>query len=96
MAKRRTGDTLIEDMPGGMEQQDRNQGGSTAEGRDSREHRGSVTTDEIAERAYEIYQARGSTDGQDMDDWLRAERELREERERFESRERGESRRDRF
>jgi Protein of unknown function (DUF2934) len=30
----------------------------------------------VAERAYELYLARGATDGQAMDDWLRAEREL--------------------
>ena len=38
---------------------------------------GEPTLDRIAERAYEIYQRRGGTDGQDMDDWLQAERELR-------------------
>ena len=36
-----------------------------------------VTLDEIAARAYEIYQSRGGTDGADLDDWLQAERELR-------------------
>jgi hypothetical protein len=30
----------------------------------------------IAERAYELYLARGGSDGQDWDDWLTAEREL--------------------
>jgi len=35
------------------------------------------TIDQIAQRAYEIYQSRGGTDGQDMEDWLQAERELR-------------------
>ena len=30
----------------------------------------------IATRAYELYLARGGGDGQAMDDWLRAEREL--------------------
>lgn len=34
--------------------------------------------DDIALRAYNLYQARGAEDGRDMDDWLRAERELRE------------------
>jgi hypothetical protein len=42
----------------------------------------SFTSDEIAARAYEIYEREGRTDGRDMDHWLRAERELREERER--------------
>ena len=34
--------------------------------------------DDIARRAYEIYLARGDSDGNDQDDWLEAERELRE------------------
>jgi hypothetical protein len=33
--------------------------------------------DRIAQRAYEFYQARGGGDGNDLDDWLQAERELR-------------------
>lgn len=36
-----------------------------------------VSARDIAERAYEIYSARGRIDGFDRDDWLRAERELR-------------------
>ena len=32
--------------------------------------------DRIAQRAYELYLARGGGDGQDMDDWFNAEREL--------------------
>ena len=35
-----------------------------------------VTEDEIAHRAYELYLSRGREDGGDLDDWLRAEREL--------------------
>jgi hypothetical protein len=35
------------------------------------------TTEQIAQRAYEIYQARGGTEGQDIEDWLEAERQLR-------------------
>ena len=31
---------------------------------------------EIAARAYEIFLARGATDGSDLDDWLQAEAEL--------------------
>jgi hypothetical protein len=34
------------------------------------------TQDDIAARAYEIYLERGSTPGDPMQDWLRAEREL--------------------
>jgi hypothetical protein len=36
-----------------------------------------VSDDRIARRAYELYLARGGEDGQDIDDWLQAERELR-------------------
>ena len=32
--------------------------------------------DRVAQRAYELYLARGCADGQDVDDWLCAEREL--------------------
>lgn len=35
------------------------------------------TNDEIALRAYHIYLKRGSTPGDPMEDWLRAERELK-------------------
>jgi hypothetical protein len=39
--------------------------------------RGHVPTEsEIAARAYEIFLSRGASDGQDLDDWLQAEREL--------------------
>jgi hypothetical protein len=34
------------------------------------------TASEIAERAFEIYCARGGLHGHDLDDWLQAEREL--------------------
>lgn len=36
------------------------------------------TAEEIRLRAYEIYVERGRTDGQEHDDWIRAERELSE------------------
>ena len=32
--------------------------------------------DRVAQRAYELYLARGCADGQDVDDWLCAEQEL--------------------
>lgn len=32
--------------------------------------------DRVAQRAYELFLARGGVDGQDFDDWLAAEREL--------------------
>jgi len=34
------------------------------------------TSEEIAIRAYEIYQSRGGRHGADLDDWLQAEQEL--------------------
>ncbi len=36
--------------------------------------------DEIAEAAYHRYLRRGAADGQDVDDWVEAERELRSRR----------------
>jgi hypothetical protein len=41
---------------------------------------GTVTHEEIAARAYEIFQSRGGEAGSDLDDWLRAEQELIEQR----------------
>lgn len=38
-----------------------------------------LSRDDIARRAYGLYEARGREPGQDMDDWLRAEKELREQ-----------------
>jgi Protein of unknown function (DUF2934) len=38
---------------------------------------GPATHDEIARRAYEIFEERGRLHGHDLDDWLQAERELR-------------------
>ena len=39
---------------------------------------GVVTQDAIARRAYELFQDRGRTPGRELDDWLRAEREMQE------------------
>ena len=36
--------------------------------------------DEIAQRAYELFQRRGREPGHDQDDWLQAERDLREKK----------------
>lgn len=33
--------------------------------------------DRIARRAYELYEARGRSDGEDLNDWLKAEAEVR-------------------
>ena len=35
-----------------------------------------VTFEQIAQRAYQIYQERGDNPGSDVDDWLEAERQL--------------------
>jgi hypothetical protein len=32
---------------------------------------------QIQQRAYELYEQRGRTDGHDLDDWLQAEREIK-------------------
>ena len=40
---------------------------------DGREH---PSPDEIARLAYQFYETRGRLDGNDVDDWLSAEREL--------------------
>jgi hypothetical protein len=37
------------------------------------------THDEIARRAYQLFEKRGAAHGQDRDDWLQAERELQQE-----------------
>ena len=39
-----------------------------------------IDRDLLAQRAYELFLARGREDGRDLDDWLNAERELRESR----------------
>jgi DUF2934 family protein len=39
-----------------------------------------IDRDQCAQRAYELYLARGGEDGRDLEDWLTAERELRERR----------------
>ena len=41
-----------------------------------------ITEEEIAQRAYALYEARGREEGHDLDDWLEAERELLDERSR--------------
>jgi Protein of unknown function (DUF2934) len=35
--------------------------------------------EEIARRAYELYEARGEQNGSDVDDWLTAEKEVQEQ-----------------
>ena len=36
--------------------------------------------DQIRQRAYELYEARGREDGHDLEDWLRAEEEVMEQK----------------
>ena len=38
-----------------------------------------LSTEEIARRAHELYLKRGGEHGKDVEDWLRAERELSDE-----------------
>lgn len=45
---------------------------------DAVEMTGNLRHDEIARRAYELYEQRGRGDGWDWDDWFRAEHELRQ------------------
>lgn len=35
-----------------------------------------LVLEQIARRAYELYEARGREDGHDLEDWLRAEAEI--------------------
>jgi DUF2934 family protein len=39
------------------------------------DHR-SIIKDDVAQRAYELFLARGRVDGHDVEDWLEAERQL--------------------
>lgn len=54
--------------------------GGTAPTRSTTESTGkkSPTWEEIQVRAYEIYLERGGTDGSDIEDWFRAEREFQQ------------------
>ena len=51
---------------------------ATGSGTAAPEHppNGAPTAEEIAHRAYEIYLSRGGVPGDDVEDWLQAEREL--------------------
>ena len=43
----------------------------------------SIPHEDIAKRAFELYEARGRQNGHDLEDWLQAEEELEEEQKRF-------------
>jgi hypothetical protein len=38
-----------------------------------------LNQDDVARRAYELYQARGGEPGHDLEDWLHAEQEVNQE-----------------
>jgi len=42
------------------------------------DHR-AITKDDVAQRAYELFLARGRAEGRDVEDWLEAERQLEAE-----------------
>ena len=85
MARRRESGTVVDrpaggDVSGGATAPSSPLGTASATGSGtaaSAGREGTPSLDQIAQRAYEIYQSRGGTDGQDMEDWLQAERELR-------------------
>jgi hypothetical protein len=68
-------DSVVMRDPGRLRQLNGNQGRTDDQSR-STEGLGTPTHDEIARRAYEIYEERGGVQGLDVDDWIRAEREL--------------------
>ena len=70
-----TGDGGIQN--GGIAGSERGQISAASSERDS-----ALSNDEIAARAYEIYERDGRSDGHAMDHWLQAESELRDERQR--------------
>jgi hypothetical protein len=72
MARRRETDSVM-DRPSGTQEPP----GSTTTSNQAGPAQPEPTTEQIAQRAYEIYQSRGGTEGQDIDDWLEAERQLR-------------------
>jgi hypothetical protein len=39
---------------------------------------GHISSDEVAKKAYELYQSRGAYHGADFDDWIQAEKQLKE------------------
>jgi Protein of unknown function (DUF2934) len=43
------------------------------------EERRAITKDDVAQRAYELFVARGRAEGHDVEDWLEAERQLEAE-----------------
>jgi hypothetical protein len=73
MARRRETDSVM-DRPSGSQD---SAGSTMPSGQATGAPQLEPKTEEIAQRAYEIYQSRGGTEGQDIEDWLEAERQLR-------------------
>ena len=59
-----------------MTTQVKDQASSERSRQPSNEMVGIASPDVVAVRAYELFQERGREPGRDVDDWLRAEREL--------------------
>lgn len=73
-ARKRSGASSVidpQEQPGGSAEQIGSSAGPGGERDDTADRR-----DRVALRAYELYLARGGSDGGDFDDWLAAEREL--------------------
>lgn len=41
-------------------------------------HDAHISSDDVARRAYELYQSRGGRNGSDFDDWIQAEAQLKQ------------------
>ncbi len=54
------------------------QPGAAAQAAASPTQGSALSRDEVARRAYDLYQQRGGADGGDLDDWLQAERDLQQ------------------
>ena len=50
--------------------------GGRAAAKPAKPARSAPTREQIEQRAYEIYLARGKTGGRELEDWVQAEREL--------------------
>jgi hypothetical protein len=55
----------------------RSEAAATANDRGGKNTAHAVAAADVAQRAYDLYLARGRADGHDVEDWLQAERELR-------------------
>jgi hypothetical protein len=69
-------DTNSETPPSGTADDTQQDAGGADQIRGAEQASGQRSPDRIAARAYELYLARGGSDGGDFEDWLAAEREL--------------------